>query len=124
MSEKFSLTYSGQRQDDIKRIRSKYLSEPERKQDKFDELKKLDDSVTKLADMVSIIHGVVFSLIFGLGLSICLTNEAMLIKGIIIGIIGMIGIGFAYPIYKAVLKKRRKKVAPQILELTEELLGE
>ena len=124
MSEKFSLTYSGQRQDDIKKIRSKYLPEPEKKQDKFDELKKLDESVTKLADMVSIVHGVIFSLIFGTGLSLCLTNDAMLIKGTVIGIIGMIGIGCAYPVHKAVLKNRRKKVAPKILELTDELLGE
>ena len=41
---------------------------------------------------------------------------------IVIGIIGMIPVGFAYPTYQRVLKKERQRIAPEILRLSDELM--
>ena len=48
-------------------------------------------------------------------------NSNMLI-GIAVGLLGMILAGAAYPVYSKVLKAERKKAAPEILRLTEELI--
>ena len=41
--------------------------------------------------------------------------------GIIIGIIGMIGCGVNYPIYKRILENGKKKYAYEIVELAREI---
>ena len=41
--------------------------------------------------------------------------------GIIVGIIGMIGCGINYPIYKRILEKGKKKYAYEIVELAREI---
>ena len=48
------------------------------------------------------------------------TDNSMLI-GIIVGAIGGIIAGVAYPIYNLIVKSRRKKLAPEILRLADEL---
>lgn len=40
----------------------------------------------------------------------------------ITGVMGLILVALAYPMYNNVLKKEREKVASEILELTEELM--
>ena len=42
--------------------------------------------------------------------------------GITAGIAGLVLVALAYPVYDMVLKARRKKIAPEILRLSEELL--
>ena len=42
--------------------------------------------------------------------------------GIVVGIVGMVLVALAYPIYNRVLKKQREKIAPEILRLSDELL--
>ena len=46
---------------------------------------------------------------------------AMLL-GIIIGIIGIVLVCVAYPIYNRIVKKEREKIAPEIIRLTDELI--
>lgn len=41
--------------------------------------------------------------------------------GISVGLVGMAWVAMAYPVYKWTLKKERKKIAPEILRLTDEL---
>ena len=53
-----------------------------------------------------------------LGLSASL---AMLI-GIPVGVLGILLISLAYPVYNRTIRKERKKVAPEILRLTDELM--
>jgi hypothetical protein len=43
------------------------------------------------------------------------------IAGIVIGIVGMIVVGMAYPIYKKITKKERAKIAEEIIALSNEL---
>lgn len=50
----------------------------------------------------------------------CLSMEAIgndIILGIIIGIIGIIGVGLNYPIYKKILEKSKKKYSYDIITL-------
>ena len=42
--------------------------------------------------------------------------------GIGIGIIGIVLVCMAYPIYNRTLKKEREKIAPEIIRLTDELM--
>ena len=43
------------------------------------------------------------------------------VLGIVIGIIGMVGMGVNYPIYKRILESGKKKYAFEIMELAKEI---
>ena len=45
-----------------------------------------------------------------------------MVIGIPVGIVGMVLVALAYPVYNRVLKKQRARIAPEILRLTDELL--
>ena len=117
--DKFSYTYSAEQQEEIKDIRKKYMKAEE---DKMEQLRRMDAAVTMKATMTSIV-GVIGTLIKGTGMSLCLVwTEKLLIPGIIVGTVGLVIAGTAYPLYSRTLKKERERVAPEILRLTEELL--
>ena len=119
-NEGFAYTYSAKQQEELKAIREKYMPPVE---DKMEKLRSLDASVTKKATMVSIIVGVVSTLIMGFGMTCCMEwGDNLFILGIIIGLIGIVGVALAYPIYNRIVKKEREKIAPEILRLTEELM--
>ena len=123
--EEFSYTYSAQQQKEIEAIRKKYLP---KEADKMQQLRKLHAVPTQKAQAWSIALGIVGTLIFGSGMSLCMTElsgvsggTAMFI-GIPVGIVGMVLVALAYPLYNRVLKKQREKIAPEILRLSDELL--
>lgn len=117
--ETFEYTYSAKRQEEIEAIKSKYLPP---KEDKMEQLRKLDASVTMHATMWAIIVGTIGTLVFGGGLSCVLVGtKEMFIPGIVLGVIGFVIMGVAYPLYMRMVKKQREKIAPQILALAEEL---
>ena len=124
----FKYTYSAKEQDEIKRIRQKYQSQEE---DSMTRLRKLDASVTSKATVIALVLGIVGVLIFGMGMSLIMTDLAVLlgmkgmtniIVGIITGVLGVILAALAYPVYSKVLKREREKIAPEILRLTDELM--
>lgn len=117
--DKFEYTYSAKQQEEIEKIRKKYLPKEE---DKLELLKKLDRDVTKPGTVCAMVIGVVGCLVFGLGMSCALVwGDTLFIVGIIAGIIGIGIMGMALPVYNRVTAKQREKIAPQILALTEEL---
>ena len=124
----FKYTYSAKEQDEIKRIRQKYLSQEE---DSMTRLRKLDASATSKATVIALVIGIVGALILGTGMSLIMTDLAVLlgmtgmtnmIVGIVAGVLGIILVILAYPIYGKVLKKERDKIAPEILRLSDELM--
>lgn len=122
MAEKevFEYTYSAPAQDEVKRIRAKYLP---KEVTKLDQLRALDAAVTKRGNAISIVHGILYSLILGLGMSCCLVwAGAWFVPGIVIGCIGLTGVTATYPIYNQIVKQDREKIAPEILRLSEELI--
>lgn len=115
----FTYTYSSKQQEEIKKIRQKYMPHEE---SKMDQLRKLDQSASQKGTVVSLAIGILSTLIFGVGLCCTMVWKEYFISGIFIGIIGMIGMAMSYPIYQAITSKQRKKLAPEILRLSEELL--
>ena len=123
--QSFEYTYSAERQKEIESIRQKYLPKEE---DKMEQLRKLHYSATQKAQAASIAFGVIGSLILGTGMSLCMSELGAalgifaLILGCFLGLTGLVMVALAYPIYDRTLAKERKKIAPEILKLTEELL--
>ena len=126
----FQYTYSAKEQAELKRIRDKYTA-PTEVEDKMACLRKLDASVTNTAQAVALVFGVIGTLILGFGMSLVMTElaeslgisgDAAMVIGIIVGIVGGILASLAYPIYNAIVKAKRKKLAPEIIRLTDELM--
>lgn len=116
--ETFEYTYSATQQEEIERIRAKYLPQPD---SKLEKLRKLDASVTQKSTIAGLVVGIIGCLIFGFGMSMTLIEEwGTFLFGIPVGILGMVVMALAYPVYKKVMEKERKRIAPQILALTEE----
>ena len=124
-NQSFEYTYSSERQQEIEAIRRKYLPKEE---DKMEQLRKLHYSATQKAQAASIAIGVVGALILGTGMSLCMTDLGVslghmaMVLGILVGLVGLVMVALAYPVYTGVLKKERARIAPEILRLTEELL--
>ncbi len=117
--ESFNYDYSARQQEEINEIRKKYIP---REEDKMEQLRRLDQSATRPGLIISLVVGIISTLVMGFGM--CCTMvwaDTMFIPGIIIGIIGIAGVASAYPIYSRITKKRREKIAPEILRLTDEL---
>ena len=123
--EGFSYTYSAAQQQEVEDIRKKYLPKEE---DKMEQLRKLHAVPTRKAQTVSIVAGVIGALIMGTGMSLAMTEIGAalgglaMIIGIGVGIVGMVLVALAYPLYNRVLKKQREKIAPEVLRLSDELL--
>lgn len=126
--ETFHYTYSAEQQEEIKAIRSKYTEE---KEDKMTQLRRLDASVTRKAGITAITVGTIGALILGFGMSLFMSELGQILGthqelampiGILTGVIGIVLICCAYPIYNRTLQKERKKIAAQILSLTDELM--
>lgn len=117
--KKFSYTYSATEQEEIYRIRKKYVAT----EDKMEQLRRLDAGVTEKATGISILVGLLGALIMGIGLC-CTTvwKGTWFVPGIIIGLIGMAALALAFPVYQKVLKKEREKIAPEVIRLTDELM--
>lgn len=121
MAEKeiFEYTYSAPQQSEVQKIREKYLP---KEVTKLDQLRALDAGVTKRGTAVSMVHGILYALVLGLGMSCCMVWAGKLfLPGVLIGCIGLAGVAATYPIYNRIVKQDRERIAPEILRLTEEL---
>ena len=124
-NDSFKMTYSAQQQEEIQSIRQKYAPKEE---SKMDRLRALDARVTQKATMVSILAGVIGAMLLGCGMSLIMSDfgaalgTAALPAGIAVGVIGLVPVALAYPLYHRTLKKEREKIAPQIMQLTDELM--
>lgn len=126
----FQYTYSAKEQAELKRIREKYTP-PTGEEDKMGRLRRLDASVTNTAQAIALIFGIIGALVLGFGMSLCMTELAeilgpnrdmAMVIGIIIGVVGCVLVGLAYPIYNLIVKARRKRLAPEIITLVDELM--
>ena len=129
-NETFHYTYSAKEQEEIKNIRKKYEVTEER-EDKMEQLRRLDKSVTDKATVRSLVIGILGTLILGIGMSLIMSDFgkilgddpiAALLIGIGIGGVGLVLVCLAYPVYNLVVKKEHERIAPQIIRLTDELM--
>ena len=92
-------------------------------------LRKLDAKAKLPATIFVYSFGVITALLTGIGM--CLTmnvigggTTATFVFGVIVGLIGFIGMGVNYPVYKKLLKNGKQKYAYEIMQLAKEISEE
>jgi uncharacterized membrane protein YeaQ/YmgE (transglycosylase-associated protein family) len=65
--------------------------------------------------------GIIGALLLGIGMCFTMVWTKFFALGIIVGIVGIAILVFAYPIYKKTVQKNRAKIAHKILELSSKL---
>ena len=124
----FTYTYSAKDRDEIRAIRSKY---EKREESKMERLRRLDRGAENRATAISLIFGIIGTLILGFGMSLIMSELSTMLGlsgisaialGVILGAAGGVLVALAYPIYDYVIKKERERIAPEILRLTDELM--
>lgn len=127
----FSYTYSAKEQAEIRKIREKYEKKKQAEESAMERLRRLDRSVTSLAQGIALTVGILGVLLLGFGMSLVMSElsvmlslsaEAAMLWGVVLGLVGGVAAGLAYPVYNAVCKHRRNVLAPEILRLSDELL--
>lgn len=89
-------------------------------------LRKLDARAKLPATIFTYTFGTISSLIMGVGMCLSMDvigNGTMMtfVLGVIIGVIGLVGMGVNYPIYKRMLEKGKQKYAFEIIQLAKEI---
>lgn len=89
-------------------------------------LRKLDVKAKLPANIFAYGCGIFSALVFGGGLSMTMTGNNVFIQmvGILVGVIGLIGCGINYPVYKKLLEKGKEKYAYEIIELARQIAEE
>lgn len=85
----------------------------------------LDKKVKLPANIFAYTFGTIGSLVLGFGM--CLAMKVLwdlMPLGIGIGLVGIAMVSANYFIYKAILKSRKNKYASQVLELSNQIMGE
>lgn len=115
----YTYTYSARQHEEVDNIRKKYLPKEE---DKMEQLRKLDQKSTERGKITAIIMGIISSLILGIGMCCTMLWTDFFAAGVVIGIVGLAGLAFVYPLYINIIARDRKKLAPQIIALSDELM--
>ena len=91
-------------------------------------LKKLDAKAKRPANIFAYTFGIVSALIAGTGMCLAMqvigSSVLLIVFGILLGFVGIVGMLTAYPVYRKVFNNTKEKLAPRILELTDELSSE
>ena len=89
-------------------------------------LRKLDRKAKGPANIFAYSFGILMTLVLGVGM--CLSMEVlgeggavMTGVGILLGILGIVGVGLNYPIYKKLLRTGKEKYAFEIMQLAREI---
>lgn len=114
----FTYTYSAKKQDEVERILKKYIPKEE---SAIEKIQHLDRQVECRGRALAITLGIVGTLLLGTGMSCIMELSGYFAIGIVIGIVGIMLIISAYPIFKKVTKIQRMKIAPQIIELSKKM---
>lgn len=89
-------------------------------------LRKLDARAKMPATVFTYSFGIASALVMGTGMSLSMKvigsgTAASMALGIAVGVLGMLGMGINYPIYKKMLAKGKRKYALDILRLAKEI---
>lgn len=101
-------------------IRRSYM---EKGTTKLDQLQALDTKVKTPALVFASVLGVLGSLVMGAGMSNIMVWDNMTV-GLALGIPGLVMVCMAWPVYRAILRSRKKKYATQIMDLSEKIIDE
>ena len=89
-------------------------------------LRKLDAKAKLPANIFTYTFGIVAALVTGVGMCLSMKvigsgTTAMFVLGVMIGIIGLLGMGVNYPVYRKLLANGKQKYAFEIMELAREI---
>ena len=89
-------------------------------------LKKLDARANLPAAIFAYSCGILSALVFGTGMCLAMgeiggATTGSMIAGIVVGVIGMVGMGINYPVYKRILAKGKMKYGSDIIRLAKEI---
>ena len=89
-------------------------------------LRKLDTKAKLPAIIFAYTFGIIAALVTGIGMCFSMNvigngTSTMFVLGVIIGIIGLMGMGINYPVYRKMLAKGKQKYAFEIMELAKEI---
>lgn len=89
-------------------------------------LRKLDARAKLPATVFTYSFGMISALVLGIGMCLAMGQigsgtTVSFVLGVMIGIVGMIGMGANYPIYKHILEHGKQKYAFEIMELAKEI---
>lgn len=117
----FTYQYSATQRSEAEKIRKKYVPQS---LDKMENLRKLDDKVQNAGVVESLCLGIIGILIFGIAMCFGLGvfNTAWW-PAIPFGIIGTVIMLPAYPLYTYLHNKKKEELTPEILKLSDELIG-
>ena len=126
--QNFDFTYNAPEQQEVLQIRIKYLP---REESKLDALRALDAKVKRPANLFAYVFGAFSAIVMGAGMSLVMTDigavlglQNTMVIGICTGVLGLAMALLTYPIYKAILKRRKNKYGAKILQLSEELMAQ
>lgn len=88
-----------------------------------EKLRAMHKRVKTLPRAISIIIGVLGTLVFGGGMAMFLEWNYT-VSGVIVGVIGFLIAVLAYPTFKLLIKLMKNKYGDKIIELSNEILGE
>lgn len=115
----FTYTYSAKQNREIEQIRKKYLPPEE---NRLEQLHRLDKRAKRPGTVAAIVMGSVSTLLLGIGMVLTMVYTRYFVMGIAVGLAGIAGISLSYPLYQHITKRERRKLAPEILRLSDELL--
>ena len=89
-------------------------------------LRKLDTKAKLPAIIFAYTFGIIAALVTGIGMCFSMNvigngTSTMFVLGVISGIIGLMGMGINYPVYRKMLAKGKQKYAFEIMELAKEI---
>lgn len=89
-------------------------------------LRKLDRRAKLPATIFTYGIGIVSALMFGTGMCLAMGEIGTgtigsFVLGIVIGLLGMVGMGINYPVYKKILENGKSKYAFDIIQLAKEI---
>lgn len=105
---------------EARNIAQKYQKKPE-SVNKIELLRKLDRSVTSIPSFISLTVGIIGILIFGVGMCCWLVWTDLFALGVVLGIIGAAVCIVNYPVYSKMVAAKKEELAPQIIQLSNEI---
>ncbi len=89
-------------------------------------LRKLDARAKRPAAIFTYMFGIAAALVLGIGMCLAMKvigdgSTAMMVLGIVIGLVGIACMSVNYPLYKKFLAKGKQKYAYEIMQLAKEI---
>ncbi len=118
----FQYQYSASQNDEVQKIRKKYLPKEE---SKLEELKRLDRTVQNSGMTAALCVGIIGALVFGTGMCHAMqvlgNGVVVRVVGIVLSLVGVAGMLAAYPLYRKLHTNMKAKLTPRILDLVHQI---